>query len=99
MIVGGADFNGILQLNGPKCGLFRHFLAHQIGRINQVEPFALHNLNGDGGFTIKSGRTRAVCEGQADIGDIAEGYNTVAIDFDWQSVNVHRRIKGGGDLD
>ena len=99
MIVGGVDFNGILQLNGPKRGLFCHFLAHQIGRVDQVESFAFNNLNGDGGFTIKAGRTGAVCKGQTNIGDIAEGHNPVTIGFDRQIENVDRRIKGGGDLD
>ena len=66
---------------GQSAVCFTTLLAHQIGRVNQVEPFTLHNLNGDGGFAIKSGRSCAVCEGQADIGDIAEGHNTVAIDF------------------
>ena len=91
--------NGILQLNGPKRGLFCHFLAHQIGRVDQVESLTLHHLNGNCGVAIKTGRTCAVCEGQPDVGDIAEGHNPVTIDFDRQVVNVDRRVKGGGDLD
>ena len=98
LIVGGVYINGILQLYGPKRSLFSHFRAHQIGRVDQVESLALYDLNGNCGVAIKTGRTCAVCEGQTDVGDIAEGHNPVTIDLDWQVVNVDRRIKGGGDL-
>ena len=90
--------DGILQLDGPKRSLFCHFVANQIGRVNQVEAFALDDLNGDGRFSIEAGRAGAIGEGQANICDIAEGHNPVTIDLDRQSVNVDRRIKGRGYL-
>ena len=90
--------NGILQLDGPKRSLFCHFFADKICRVNQVEAFALYDLNGDGGFAIKAGRAGAIGEGQPNVGDIAEGHNPVTIYLDGQSVNVDRRVKGRGDL-
>ena len=88
-----------MKFHRPAFTRFGDDLFHSCGRVDQVETFAFHDLQGHGGFAVKAGGALAVFKGQIDFGQIAKGDNAVAVGFDGQGIDIARLIKGGRDFD
>jgi hypothetical protein len=54
-------------------------LAHQIGGVDDVEALPLDHLQRDRGLAVEARGAGAVLEGQADIGQLAQRHDPVAI--------------------
>ena len=87
------------QIVRPCGGVLVHGLADFLDRRDQVRAFAFHNLQRHGGFTVIARCTLAVFERQADVRQLPERNNAVAIAFNRQAVNILWIIERRRNLD
>ena len=99
LVIGGTHIDGRAQLRGPGGALRFDFLTHKIGGVDQVEALPLHHLQGHGVDPVEPRRADPVLEGQANIGEIAQRDDPVAVGLDRQVVDIRRIVKGRRDLD
>ena len=66
----------------------RDGLFHLRNGVDQVEALTFHYLQGECGLAVEAGGAGAVFEGVIDLRQLTQGYDPVAIDLDWQAINV-----------
>ena len=76
-----------------------HNRAHFGGGIHDVEPLALDHLQRNRGRAVVARGADGVFERQVDLRQITECYDTVAVGFDRQVIDVFGGIEGGRDFD
>ena len=87
-----------MQLGRPVFAGFIHDATHLGGGADQVEAFALHDLQRHGGVAVEARRALAILKGQADGRQIAQGHHTVVVHLDRQVIDVLQLVERGGDL-
>jgi hypothetical protein len=89
--------SAVCNSGGQLAGL-AHRVLHQRDGVDDVEPLALDDLQRDRRFAVIARRAFAILEGQANVGQVAQGDHPVAIHLHRQVVDVARPVEGGRDL-